>query len=693
MDNLLKLIQRKIDELSATPIDYDKRNFLEAFLEQYNANDPTSYSNVTNASYIFSLILSKYDEYSFDEIERLINPLQYFINNFIPEDENDVTYETYIHILKDLNDKGIIIKENNSIKTNEITDKQDKVLYKAFQKLRKEIFNYIEENEDKKAVHFDTANSFDLLFLTVPDIDIFTAIVAADYLAKECQRMIATARSDLKEDYIASTESMGINIDRELNRMFDKELDKISLKIKSGTAQIGEKNSGITSKYNSIKIKYQKEENRIKNLVKGTNKKLKKLENLFNYILQTRNGDINIDDQVLDMLFDPEIKVEFLKYVIGKKLIVQKTIEDLNKEMSRNSISKFELIFSEYGFNFNIFNNTVKQKIVETQSENDIKKILKYLVTPELKFITEYIDEFARVLSDSNIDIIKFIYNLIKRNIIDKNFLIKHIDIIYNRDLFESLYKNINYLDSIGINLLNLGKSNPEILLLDNNDIVTQTNILDEYGFKLDDKELYNFNVLNDINLLDTIDNFIELGYGDIILNNPKYLNQKSSNIVKRILISKLIGMSPVNSSNRLIGSVSTGNGFYVKESDYDNYIVDYKDDYLNNECVSALKNSKRNVISNSTKYRTIIKLMDELYMADHLTYIICGVKISRKRVKRNLEVLLNSELINSFDIKDLTYQAILYNMIPNIEPAILEQIYNSIMSLQISDDKVYIIK
>ena len=692
MDRLLELIQKKINELSATEIDLSKRDYLGSFLNSYDANDPTSYCKINNASYLLCLILATYDEFSIEDLNRLIKPVEHFLNTALYEDENDVTFETYLQLLKELNDMGIIVKYNNRIKENKVTDKKDAALYKGYKQLRKQIFYYAEEEGKKEYFHADVANRFEVLFLTVPNVAIFSAIPAADYLAWLCKDAIDKSAVNLREDCVLSTEENGFYFDREYSRILDKATNRLVSEIKARMAKAGEKSAGITSKYELIRTKYHQEIIRAKNEAKAVNKKLRKLDNLANFILQTRNGNITINSEVLEMLFDPKIKVCFLEYAIAKNLITQTSLEDINKELARNSISKFELIFSEFGFSFNAFDSLTKQKIVEKHSDDDVRKILEFLTTPELKFITEYRNEFAKILVGSNVDSIKFICSLLKRKIIDQKFLINHINIIYDERLFEVLYKNINYLDSIGVNLFNLGKSKPEIMLLDNNDIVMETNILGEYGFKLDNKELYNFNVLDDVSLLDTIDNFIELGYGDIAINNPKYLNEKSSNTIKRILICELIGMSPINSSNKFIGAVSTGNGFYVKEEDYDNYIIDYKEDYLSNECVDVLNNSNRNVISNSTKCRTIIKLIDDLYMVDHLTYLIAGVKISRKRVKRNLEVLLNSELIDSFDIKELTYQAILYNMIPNIESNSLDEIYNSIMNLQIGDEESHLL-
>ena len=115
MDKLLELIQKKINELSATDVDYSKRDYLEEFLSAYNANDPTTYCRINNASYLLSLILATYDEFSIRELHNLIKPVEYFLNNATYEDENDVTFETYLKILKALNIKGIIVKNDNHI--------------------------------------------------------------------------------------------------------------------------------------------------------------------------------------------------------------------------------------------------------------------------------------------------------------------------------------------------------------------------------------------------------------------------------------------------------------------------------------------------------------------------------------------------------------------------------------------------
>ena len=76
--------------------------------------------------------------------------------------------------------------------------------------------------------------------------------------------------------------------------------------------------------------------------------------------------------------------------------------------------------------------------------------------------------------------------------------------------------------------------------------------------------------------MLDVLDNFIELGYGKIVLDNPKYLTSGSQDIVKRIMIAKMIGLPPTNSQNKFIGSITTGNNFYVEPKEYEKFIIDY---------------------------------------------------------------------------------------------------------------------
>ena len=152
-------------------------------------------------------------------------------------------------------------------------------------------------------------------------------------------------------------------------------------------------------------------------------------------------------------------------------------------------------------------------------------------------------------------------------------------------------------------------------------------------------------------------------------------------------MISNLIGFNYINSNNKLIGQVVSGNKFYVSPERYDNYIVDEGECYLNPSCVEKLESNKRLAISDEVKNSDAINKLDELYQKSKLVYEINGVIISKNRVLRNLEVLKD---IDDIDITDVLYQAIIYKMIPNISDEKLVEIYNSLQMLDLQNNKIY---
>ena len=181
------------------------------------------------------------------------------------------------------------------------------------------------------------------------------------------------------------------------------------------------------------------------------------------------------------------------------------------------------------------------------------------------------------------------------------------------------------------------------------------------------------------------------IGGKDCVLKNLKYLNIDSLNTIKRIMIAQLIGLSPLNNFGKFIGPITTGNGFYVGTEECDKFIINYKQAYQNPACCKILDENSRNLISVSIKNYPIIKAMDDNFMSDSLYYIIDGVIISRKRVMRNFEALIKNIDVLNISMYDLLYQAILYNMIDNVEHEKLEQIYDSICSMKINNNnKIY---
>lgn len=692
MDRLRSLIAEKSKNLSSIEIPYElEMDFLEDFLKEYNAYNFDSYDNVSNVAYLMAILVSNNINMSFYELVEQIKIIQDFVNE---ADFDYALYNRYLENLLELNNLNLLKKINNNEKLNKLDSKIKKV-YNEYRKNSKKLFTL--EIDDKEQYDYRINIAFNKLFVALPNPEYFKSFLNMHIIVDELKVMLKEyydeELSDASKDSIFSELEQSLFKGRNFNRFVEKEKRKlINLRIK----QFIEINKiTLFEEYDAIRKYYEKIVKEAKDIVKKTNKQIKSLEEL-DYKLKYVNPDRLLKiDSIEGLIIDDEIKYNYLLFVLEHNNAIYKKEEEKNIEFNNNGFNKLEILFSKYGFNFNDFNEEEKTNIINNTTHNQVETILNSIKYSELLFISDYVSEFAKIIVSSKPEIIKFIDVLLKNKIIDKKFIFKNINILCDTNEYNNLYNNIKCLSDVGINLNNLFKDNQDILLSNNQKLIEKINILNEYQLKLNKEDVYNFKILKDDSMLDLLDNFIELGLKDIILENPKYLDVNGFDIIKRIMICNLIGINPINKSNKIIGSINTGNNFYLEPKDYDNFIIDYKEDYQNPLCVNVLKANPCTIISSSIKNHNFIKKLDELYMKDELTYIINGVIISRNRVLRNLEVLSNNLSHNDIDISDLVYQAVLYKMVNNIEPDVLEQIYNSIctIGLEIENNKIYTLK
>lgn len=689
MTSLSELIREKAIHLSNCEIPkQNERAFMEDFLKQYAFNNISSYKNVSNVAYFMAVLISNNINMDFEDLVENIQIIEEFINEL---DFDINVYNDYLKDLEQLSDLGILKQIINKQKIL-FLDKNSKKIYKSYLANKEKLLV-----SDNNVYNEETVDAFNKLFFALPQPQKFQSFiyfgVVVEEINSKVQDILNEALGEAINDDIFSEDEKATFKGRKFNRIINKSMKKAFV---DEVKNLLNESEGLMLKedYNLMRNWYEITTKEVKDIVKDANKKIRSLEDL-EYKLKYINPEriIKIDDNTRNLLFDSEIRYHYLYLTNIHNYNLYKKEEEKNIEFNNNSLTKLEILFSKYGFNFNDFNEEEKNDIINKVNVSHVENILNSVKYSELLFISDYIGEFAKIIISSKLEIIKFIDTLLKNKIIDKKFVLKHIEVLYNMEIFNNLFNNVNYLNSIGINLNNLAKDDSEILLLNNEEIITKTNVLSEYSLNLDSEDIYNFEVLKNDKMLDLLDNFIELGLKDIVLENPRYLQNAGFDIVKRIIICNLIGVNPINKYHKIVGAVSTGNNFYVGPKDYDNFIIDYKQDYQNPICLKVLEENKKNIISPSTKSRVFIKKLDELYRKDELTYVIDGVIISRNRVMRNLEVLLKHLSNSDIDIKDLVYQAILYKMINNIEPDTLELIYNSVCSIQLESNKTYTLK
>lgn len=675
IEELGKEIEKLFDNLNK--VDIKKREdieFIRIFLTAFNINDPETYNKVTNSSYLVCVLLANNINLDFWKLMKEIEVVDDFVNNY---QFDESLYRKYLVSLKELNNLNILDKIKNGDTIKNLGEKE-KEIYLRYKEINRELFT-LEDEDEKSLYHFKLDDAFIEMFKALPEVDKFESFLDLKLIVEKFKsifdnqfQILVDEQVSLESNYYDGVKLKKKDRDKLFNRFY-----------KDAVKQFPDLT--INQNYKAIVDYLSKTKKQVKEEVSNVNKKLRKIEDFvfkLNYLDPKKVIKL---ENYEDYLFDPHIRYLFTSFALEHNLELCKDLEEKNREYQNNEITKLEVLFTKYGFNFNDLMEDEKNLIIKKSEEEDIEPVLATLKYSDLLFLTSYHKEFTNLIVNSNVERIKMVDCALKNKIIDRQNTIKHLDILFNEIKYNSFKNNINLLTLKEIDLNALLKSNPEVLFLNNQDLMEIFEVLDEYNFKLDNTNSYE--ILTNSNLLDIVDNFIELDLFKVLDDNQRVLNNKGYDVIKRILICNLVGISPINSSNKLIGQVTSGNKFYVSPSKYDNYIINSENIYLNPLCVNLLDNDKRVVIDEDIKNSNLVKLLDDLYKRSDLIYEINGVTISRNRVLRNLSVLSK---IENLDMIDILYQSILYKIVGNIEDDKLVEIYNSLKMLNIKKDKTY---
>lgn len=676
-DKLVKAIKDHIDYLGVVDINkMDDFHFLEDFLKIYNVNDVESFDNITNTSYLMSILMAEGIKIPFDDLLNTMDNIKEFVDDV---EFDNATYIEYLYLLEKLNNLGIIDKIK---KTSEIMNfnEEEMKIYNNYKKISEELFKFKNDKEEN-IYHPEIDENFIKLFKILPDPEIYQSFIDL----RIASSMMNKSFDDVFNGVVNSISADEYKVDK---KTIDKILAKKSKKIKSkGLQKFFQKGVGkkVREDYDKLASYCYSLEKQVKDEVLSINKRMKKLENFIYKLLYVSNEDIIKINDYDDYLFDPNIKSLFIEFCLEHNLNTYKKIEEKNREYKNNNLNKLEVLFIKYGFNFNDLFVEEQNAVIKANKEKNIEEILALIKYSDLAFLAEYHKEFTKLIINVDAEVIKAIDCALKSKIIDKNFIINNLDVLYDEDKYKNLSKNINLLTIRGVNLVNITKKNSQLLVVDNNLLTVIFEALDEYNFTLGEDN--NYDILVNSDLLDIIDNFIELGLYQLLKENQKYLNKDSNNIIKRIIISNLIGINYINGNNKLVGQIASGNKFYVGPEKYNNYIVNEGECYLNPTCVEYLENHNRLIISEETKCSEAIMRLDELYQKNKQVYEIDGVTISRNRVLRNFEIL---KQIDGIEMTDVLYQSIIYKMTPDVSDEKFVEIYNTLKMLNLENNKTY---
>lgn len=668
MNKLLNLLHEKADSFLALELpDAYEYQFLDEFLSLYNAHDISTYENVGFVGYLGVILLTNNINMSFEGVYDSLEKIKLALEN---KDFDFNNYTSYLDALKKLNDLDMLV---DICPQSPLLDRSHKLEYQKHNlvKFDKKLFTYPDERYDECA-----STAMIKLFKSLPDPEKFTAFLEL----LEIEVCVDDTIGSFNEEF------SDLKGGRNISRMLSKEKGKVVKLIVREYVQ----NNGlkIYEYYDRVVKRRDALKTIIEGVIRDANKKISRLATLDRKVsTMHKNEMVTLGSNNEKLLIDSDVEYRYLMFGLQHNLDIFSPVEEKNKEYNNNSITKMEILFSKYGYNFNMFSDNMQEEIIGKNIE-EVEGVLKQIKYSDLGFITDSSYLFYDVIMFSNPQIVKFLDTCLKNKFITKDFILLNNKLLYDLDLFARFFNNFNYLTSLGVDMNVKGIEN--VLLLDSEFLVKQLNILSEYKINVGESNFSNVDILKNSKILDILDNFIELGYGRTIFENPKYLTDDSSETIKRIMIAQLIGMPIVNSQKKFIGPITTGNNFYIGPKEYDKFIIDYKSDYQNPKALEALNNADRTTINASTKNIPIIKELDQHFMLDSSCYEINGVLISRKRVMRNLEVLIKNRKLAGISLHDLLFQAILYNMIPNIETDKLNQIYNTICSIEIGFSKIH---
>lgn len=312
------------------------------------------------------------------------------------------------------------------------------------------------------------------------------------------------------------------------------------------------------NKINAYYLKLEKENDRIK---KDSNKSLNKLQELRKILIDTEDvREITNIDEIVNLLTD-DLKLNVLNYIEEKNNSYYKELENEYNLARKNSVATYINIFKEYNINFLAYNKEEQKQILDVDS-TVVESILSFLSKVDSELNKSVID----IILGTDNNIINQIDEYIKGGFLTSEFVKNNIDIL-KKDKYLLLIKNIETLVKYGINLV--GLSNYDILLKDNNIIIDNLKLIDEYNINIKTRNLKDYSFLGSINLEYQLLCIKSL---NIDINENIELLNSDLNVIKRIKICKSIGLD-IYDENGIKKEILNQGLFFIPDSKLDDYI------------------------------------------------------------------------------------------------------------------------
>lgn len=634
MEKVLEIIDKKQEELRKVEIDEETVKFLNMF--------SLNISHLCSNEFIDLIIcfyMIKYDTTLESAMEE-VNKVYLFL-----EDVKDLDYNSVLELVDTFYDLEVRFGKklgNRSFDDYIALYENDEVLddVKTMLRVYLERFSKSEINE----------------FLKWLNNDVLCEIICLAAALKGVEYNLENVQESNPLNVFGVLDSLG-NLSREENRRLNK---FCGITKKSDYLKIMDKE--FASDIEELKRFKEKKTNETTTKKRYVNKQLKNLEQLTNLL----KGKKLTVDELLKLTDDEEIiHYSLLEVIKLNNEKYAKKYEELVKGQ-KNPINVLEKMFNDFNYNFNALTEEEQNILMSLNNEERLAENLRFLSTSSLKFIREHDEVFLNILL-LNIEALMQLDSLLLREKINADFILKYGK-KFNALTIKTLVKNVNRLDMQRVDFDSILNYNDSILLnLNTNlfDVVTM------YGIDFKCPNLKQYEFIENSNLLNVIDSFIEIGLFNQIKNSPNLISESSYYVIKRINIMNKLGIPYINDRNTINQMARSGKDFYIgddelEEYDYQNYSL-----FMDNEML--------NVLNNSENVEVLDLIPAELsfiedYKKNDQVYIIGTQCFSRVKVLRCLKTLIDAGFVN-YD--EILFNSLIYNYPTHLNMDVIEELKN----------------
>lgn len=328
-------------------------------------------------------------------------------------------------------------------------------------------------------------------------------------------------------------------------------------------------------------------------------------------------------NKIISYLSDEKMRLEVLKLIYEHNKVSYETLETTYNELSNNSKARYQVLLNQIGLD----QDKYKIEVIMQKPYDEVEQ----MVTTLTKMGIKDQEALAVILETSNLERVNEVYELLDEELISQKTAIKYSTIFdVDKSTYQQVINNIKLFNKYNINPYYLENSQ-STLLLDPNAISKNLEILKEYKLLNCLNQKINYKFLGREDLEEQIDEILELGHENNLIQNMDLLNI-SKERWQRIQALKSVNV-PVTSYEELINNLTT-NKFLIPDQSLHEYIYNVVP-YRIGEKLSQLPSlqSKDEMFDDSNFDKT------------KRTYNINGTIISKNKAKRNYSKVKDLDL------------------------------------------------